>query len=58
MITDFPYYGLFGKYQVYMDMMEQTALPEYKLSTPALETSVFHELYGKGHYLGAASDRL
>lgn len=48
MITDFPYYGLFGKYRVYMDMMEQTALPEYKLSTPALQRAYSMSFMEKG----------
>ncbi len=48
MITDFPYYGLFDKYRVYMDMMEQTALPEYKLSTPALERAYSMSFMEKG----------
>ena len=48
MITDFPYYGLFGKYRVYMDMMEQTALPGYKLSTPALERAYSMSFMEKG----------
>ena len=52
MITDFPYYGLFGKYRVYMDMMEQTALPGYKLSTPALERAYSMSFMEKGVTLG------
>lgn len=52
LITDFPYYGLFDKYRVYMDMMEQTALPEYKLSTPALERAYSMSFMEKGVTLG------
>lgn len=47
MITDYPYYG-FGKYTVYMDMLEKTALYEYRFSTPPMERAYSMSFMAKG----------
>ncbi len=47
MITDYPYYG-FGKYKVYMDMLEKTALYEYRFSTPPMERAYSMSFMEKG----------
>ena len=51
MITDYPYYG-FGKYTVYMDMLEKTALYEYRFSTPPMERAYSMSFMEKGVSLG------
>ncbi len=47
MITDYPYYG-FAKYDVYMEMLEETALHGYKFSTPPMERAASMTFKDKG----------
>lgn len=51
MITDYPYYG-FAKYDVCMEMIEKTALYEYKFSTPPMERAYSMSFMEKGITLG------
>ena len=51
MITDYPYYG-FAKYDVYMEMLEKTALYGYKFSTPPMERAYSMSFMEKGISLG------